>query len=707
MGCSGSARTDSGNHPTPQQVVGLSNVISIAASDLHSLAAADGKVYTWGRNNLGQLGQGTTDTGAHPTPTMIAGLSNVKKVVAGSQTSFAIKSDGTVWSWGNNNAGQLGLGTIGTVTTPQQIFLAPSVPLIAQSVAGSEQSTAAVAADGKVYTFGANTEGELGSGTGDTSNHPIPSQVASLGTDNNAVAAGYRHILVLKGDNTVLSWGQDDFGQLGRGTVTSSGCNCQATPAPVVGLTNVIAIGSGRSHSLALLLDGTVRAWGAGGSGQLGTGNQSSSASPLQVSGLTNAVAISSGPYNLHSLAVTVTPPPTTVVSVSPLALQYPNQPLNIASAPKAIRLSNSGTQPLLISTITMVGTNPGDFAQTNDCGTTVAPTASCTISVTFKPTAIGQRTATMQISDNAATSPQQVSLGGTGLDVPPPFNLTVTFAGAGSGTVAVDAAGITQPTPNHYLVPRGNVATLTAQGGNNGFIAWKIDGIFVGWANPVTLTMNTDHTMEATFVPPASFGDVPGGQSYTDAVLQLAAREIIRGCVQDTTPKEFCPADITLRAQMAALIARSSGWDLEDHTTPFPDQGLDRQRPLAQRRHGRVLQRGARLPGRHLRPDRRSPPRADDLVHHPRDGHQGVLEPPAGRRQLPERAGRLGPPPGSRHLRPLRRRDPRLPEHRRRLRWLGPAKLARLVRPRPLAGPQQLLRHRSARERRVSPVAT
>ncbi len=574
-GMLGIGTEDSGNHPTPQQVTGVSGATAIAAGVDHNLAVAGGNVYTWGRNAHGELGQGTTDTAAHPTPTVIAGFGDVRAVAGGRESSFAIKTDGTLWSWGNNNAGQLGLGATGDRTTPQQVFLAPSVPLLAQSVASGDQTTAVVATDGKVYTFGRNGIGELGNGTTDSLPHPTPTQIGALGTNNTAVVAGYQHTLVLKGDGTAWGWGIDNIGQLGRGTATTVGCGCQPTPAAVAGLAGALALGSGQQASSALLSDGTIRTWGSGASGQLGNGSQGNSASPVAVSGLTNAVALSNGPYAQQNLAIKVTPPPTTIVSVSPLALQYPNQPLNVASAPKAVRLSNSGTQPLLISTITMVGTNPGDFTQTNDCGTTVAPTASCTIAVTFNPTAVGQRTATMQISDNAATGPQQVSLSGTGLDVPPPFNLTVTFAGAGSGTVAVDAAGITQPTPNHYLVPRGNVATLTAQGGNNGFIAWKIDGIFVGWANPITLTMNTDHTMEATFVPPASFGDVPAGQSYTDAVLQLAARDIIRGCVQDTTPKEYCPADITLRAQMAALIARSSGWDLEDHTTPFPDQGI------------------------------------------------------------------------------------------------------------------------------------
>ena len=604
-GTLGIGTEDSANHPTPQQVVGVSGATAIAAGKDHGLAVVGGGVYAWGHNAHGELGQGTTDSTAHPTPTAIGGLTGVKAVAGGVETSFAIKTDGTLWAWGNNNAGQLGLGTTGDRTTPQQVFLAPSVPLLAQSVASGEQHAAAVATDGKVYTFGGNGEGELvqrvwyfsgvsphdfpamsprilpryseravlGNGATDTSPHPNPVQVAVLGANNTAVVAGYRHYLVLKGDGTAWGWGQDNIGQLGRGTATTTGCDCQPTPAAVAGLAGAQALGSGQDHSLALLTDGTVRAWGNGLGGQLGNGVLGNSASPVQASGLTNTIAISTGPYAQRSLAVRSTPG-TAIVSVSPLAVQFPNQLVGTTSTPQLVRLSNSGTQPLVVGAITIVGTNPGDFAQTNTCSTPVALTGSCTISVTFTPAATGGGVATLRIVDNAGDSPQQVNLTGTGVQSHPPFNLVITFAGTGSGTIGVTATNISQPTPNHYLIPQVAVATLIPQASNSVFTGWKLDGVFVGWASPLTLTMDIDHTMEATFVPVPTFGDVPGGKTYTDAVLQLAARDIIRGCDQTATPRLYCPADLTLRAQMAALIARASGWDAEDHNNAFPDRG-------------------------------------------------------------------------------------------------------------------------------------
>ncbi len=572
-GTLGIGTEDSNNHPTPEQVVGVTGATAIAAGRNHSLAVAGGNVYAWGQNASGELGQGTNDSLAHPTPTVITGLSNVKAVAGGFGFSFAIKTDSTLWSWGANNAGQLGRTASGTPSAPLQVFLSPGVPLLAQSVAGGERHTAVVATDGKVYTFGGNGEGEGGLGVAsDSLPHPTPTQVATLGANNAAVVAGYRHFLVLKSDGTAWGWGDDNIGQLGRGAATTVGCACQPSPAAVAGLTGAVMLGSSQQTGSALLGDGTVRTWGRGPGGELGNGGSSNSASPVQVTGLTNVVAISNGVYAQHNLAIKTTPG-TAIVSVSPLAVQFPNQLVNTASTSQLVRLSNSGTQALVVSAITVVGANPGDFAQTNDCSAPVAPTAFCTITVTFTPTAIGARAATLRIADNAGDSPQQVALGGTGVVSQPPFNLVVTFVGAGSGTVGVAATNLTQPTPNHYVIPQVAVATLTAGASDSVFTGWKLDGVFVGWANPLTLTMNTDHTMEATFVPVPIFGDVPGGKAYTDPVLHLAARDIIRGCDQLATPRLYCPADLTARAQMAALIARASGWDAEDHATAFPDR--------------------------------------------------------------------------------------------------------------------------------------
>src|SRR5258708_23927896 len=98
------------------------------------------------------------------------------------------------------------------------------------------------------------------------------------------------------------------------------------------------------------------------------------------------------------------------VVSLSTSSLSFGNQPLGTTSTPQNFTLTNTGNSPLSIAGVGVTGPNPGDFAQTNDCGTSVATGASCTFTITFTPTAIGNRSSTLNITDNAGGSPQHVS---------------------------------------------------------------------------------------------------------------------------------------------------------------------------------------------------------------------------------------------------------------------------------------------------------
>ena len=122
-----------------------------------------------------------------------------------------------------------------------------------------------------------------------------------------------------------------------------------------------------------------------------------------------------------------------------------------------------------------------------------------------------------------------------------------------------------------------GAVASLNAApAAAQVFTGWTIDGQFEGWANPLTITMNANHTAVAGFGGRLTFADAgPSQTGATEAIAQLAARGIIKGC--DPDAKLFCPTDPTLRAQMAALIVRAMGWGNEHPANPFPDRnGVD-----------------------------------------------------------------------------------------------------------------------------------
>jgi alpha-tubulin suppressor-like RCC1 family protein len=145
-----------------------------------------------------------------------------------------------------------------------------------------------VRSDGTVWAWGDNRFGQLGDGT--TTGRLAPVQVTGL-TGVTQVAGGCTHSLVLRSDGTVWAWGGNSVGQLGRGTVTDH----EVTPAPVSGLAGVTKIAAGCGFSLALRSGGTVWAWGYNAYGELGNGGKASSAVPVKITGLSQVTGISAG----------------------------------------------------------------------------------------------------------------------------------------------------------------------------------------------------------------------------------------------------------------------------------------------------------------------------------------------------------------------------------------------------------------------------
>ncbi|MGM0879873.1 MAG: fibronectin type III domain-containing protein [Bacillota bacterium] len=256
---------------TPIQVKGLSSIVAIAASGQHNLALkSDGTVWAWGNNGAGQLGNGTvTDHLTYfTTPAQVRGLDSVTAVAAGPGTSLAIKSDGTLWAWGGN----VGDGTTDLHSTPVQVQGLSSVVSIA--TAGH---SLAVKSDGTLWAWGGNYHGQLGDGT--TTDRTIPVQVQSL-SSVAAIAADEWHSLALKSDGTVWEWGCN----LKGGECYES--DIRNTPVQVQDLSSAVGIAAGYEHSLAVKSDGTVWAWGWNGSGQLGDAARSYHSTPVQVLGL-------------------------------------------------------------------------------------------------------------------------------------------------------------------------------------------------------------------------------------------------------------------------------------------------------------------------------------------------------------------------------------------------------------------------------------
>ncbi|WP_052487947.1 RCC1 domain-containing protein [Gordoniibacillus kamchatkensis] len=204
-------------------------------------------------------------------------------IAAGGNFSIALKRDGTVWSWGDNSNGQLGDGTNVSKKQPVQVSGLSGVV----AIAAGKLHALAVKNDGTVWTWGSNSFGQLGDGTTTSSNVPEP--LATI-HDAKAVAAGSYHSLVLRQAGKVSAWGYDAFGQLGDG-----GSANQLTPVNVSGLDGVTNIAAGGSHSLAMKSDGTVWAWGGNFMGQLGDGTRNNRSAPAIVTGFAPALNDISG----------------------------------------------------------------------------------------------------------------------------------------------------------------------------------------------------------------------------------------------------------------------------------------------------------------------------------------------------------------------------------------------------------------------------
>ncbi|OPY58087.1 MAG: Cellulosome-anchoring protein precursor [Pelotomaculum sp. PtaU1.Bin035] len=237
---------------TPAQVTGLSDIVSVATGGDHNLALErDGTVWAWGNDFSGQLGDGTT-TESH-TPRQVQGLTGVAAVAAGSGHSLALKNDGTVWAWGANDFGQLGNGTrtyglTPTFPTPARVEGLTGVT----SVAARRDYSIALKSDGTIWSWGQNYMCQLGDGT--AIDRCTPVQVLGL-SSVVSVSAGAAHVLALKSDGTVWAWGLNINGQVGM-KFSDSG------PLQLQGLTDVEEVAAGERFSLALKSDGTVWAWG-------------------------------------------------------------------------------------------------------------------------------------------------------------------------------------------------------------------------------------------------------------------------------------------------------------------------------------------------------------------------------------------------------------------------------------------------------------
>jgi alpha-tubulin suppressor-like RCC1 family protein len=268
---------------TPVEVNGLgSGVRAIATGGLHTCAlTTGGGVKCWGHNWYGQLGDGTNEYSLTPVEVSRLG-SGVQAIDAGEWHICALTTGGGVKCWGRNDVGQLGDGTMGSDRlTPVAVSGLGSGT---QAIAAGELHTCALITGSGVKCWGHNSFGQLGDGT--TTDRLTPVDVSGVGSGVQAIAAGSIHTCALTTGGGVKCWGNNWEGQLGDRTRTE-----RWTPVDVSRMgSGVQAIAAGGAHTCALVTGGGVKCWGGNRYGQLGDGTTTYHLTSVDVSGIGSGV---------------------------------------------------------------------------------------------------------------------------------------------------------------------------------------------------------------------------------------------------------------------------------------------------------------------------------------------------------------------------------------------------------------------------------
>jgi alpha-tubulin suppressor-like RCC1 family protein len=291
---------DNTHRSTPvTTLLGGNNWKSIACGGYHTIALkTDGTLWSWGSNLFGQLGVNDTTRRSTPVTTLLGG-NNWKSITGGFYHTIALKTDGTLWSWGYNDNGQLGVNNTTSRSTPVTTLLGGTNW---KSIAGGYYHLVPPSSVGTLWNWGSNDNGQLG--VNNTTSRSTPVTTLLGGTNWKSIAGKGFHTIAIKTDGTLWTWGRNSYGALGVNDTTH-----RSTPVTtLLGGNNWKSIASGFFHTIAIKTDGTLWTWGRNVYGQLGVNDITQRNTPVTtLLGGNNWKSIAGG---YHTIAIQYQPDP-------------------------------------------------------------------------------------------------------------------------------------------------------------------------------------------------------------------------------------------------------------------------------------------------------------------------------------------------------------------------------------------------------------
>jgi alpha-tubulin suppressor-like RCC1 family protein len=271
---------------SPVQVGALTDWSQVSGGgDFSAAVKTNGTLWTWGRNSFSQLGQNIATTIDRSSPVQVGALTDWSQATGGNNFCAAIKTNGTIWSWGRNDNGQLGLNDVVDRSSPVQVGALTDW----SQATGGNNFCAAIKTNGTLWSWGLNSSGQLGQNIAIATNRSSPVQVGAL-TDWAQVSAGSNFCAAIKTNGTLWSWGVNGSGQLGQNNLTYL-----SSPVQVGSLTDWSQVSAGSFMCAAIKTNGTLWSWGAGNNGRLGLNDEANRSSPVQVGALTDWSQVSPG----------------------------------------------------------------------------------------------------------------------------------------------------------------------------------------------------------------------------------------------------------------------------------------------------------------------------------------------------------------------------------------------------------------------------